>query len=61
MKDYGITRRKTAENTAKPQDAHRTAVLPQEYRKQFNENENENEEEKEDGKAKNRPPRVSFW
>ena len=64
MKDYGITRRKTAENTAKPQEAHRTAVLPQEYRKQFNENdnenENENEEEKEDGKANNRPPRVSF-
>ena len=58
MKDYGIARRKTAENTAKPQEPRRTAVLPQESRKQFNENVNENEEEKEDGKANNR--RVSF-
>ena len=57
MKAYGIARRKTAENTAKPQDAHRTADLPQKCRKQFNENENENiyEKEKEDGKAKSRP------
>ena len=58
MKDYGIARRKTAENTAKPQEPRRTAVLPQESRKQFNENVNENEKEKEDGKANNR--RVSF-
>ena len=58
MKQYGITRRKTAENTAKPQEPHRTAVLPQKDRKQFNENDNENEEEKENGKANNR--RVSF-
>ena len=58
MKDYGIARRKTAENTAKPQEPRRTAVLPQESRKQFNENVNENEEEKEDGKAYSR--RVSF-
>ena len=58
MKDYGIARRKTAENTAKPQEPRRTAVLPQESRKQFNENVNENEEEKEDSKANNR--RVSF-
>ena len=56
MKQYGIARRKTAENTAKPQEAHRTADLPQKIRKQFNENENvyENEEEKENGKAKSR-------
>ena len=58
MKDYGIARRKTAENTAKPQEPRRTAVLPQESRKQFNENVNENEEETEDGKAYSR--RVSF-
>lgn len=58
MKQYGIARRKTAENTAKPQDLHRTADLPQKDRKQFNENKNDNEEEKEDGKANNR--RVSF-
>ena len=58
MKQYGIARRKTAENTAKPQEPRRTAVLPQESRKQFNENVNENEEEKEDGKAYSR--RVSF-
>ena len=57
MKQYGIARRKTAENTAKPQEAHRIADLPQKSRKQFNENDNENvyEKEKEDGKAKNRP------
>jgi hypothetical protein len=57
MKQYGISRRKTAENTATPQDAHRTADLPQKNRMQFNENENENvyEEEKENGKAKSRP------
>ena len=58
MKQYGIARRKTAENTAKPQEPRRTAVIPQKDRKQFNENDNENEEEKEDGKANNR--RVSF-
>ena len=58
VKSYGIDYRKTAKNTAKLQDSHRTADLPQEYRKQFNDNENENEEEKEDGKANNR--RVSF-
>ena len=55
MKQYGIARRKTAENTAKPQEAHRTADLPQKSRKQFNENENVYEKEKEDGKAKSRP------
>lgn len=58
MKQYGIARRKTAENTAKPQEPHRSAELPQKSRKQFNENENENvyenEEEKENGKAKSR-------
>ena len=58
MKQYGIARRKTAENTAKPQEPRRTAYLPQKDRKQFNENDNENEEEKENGKANNR--RVSF-
>ena len=58
MKQYGITRRKTAENTAKPQEPHRTAVIPQKDRKQFNENDNENEKQKEDGKANNR--RVGF-
>ena len=56
MKQYGIARRKTAENTATPQDAHRTADLPQKNRKQFNENDNENEEE--NAKAKSR--RVGF-
>ena len=58
MKQYGIARRKTAENTAKPQEPRRTADLPQKSRKQFNENDNENvyenEEEKENGKAKSR-------
>ena len=58
IKSYGIDYRKTAKNTAKPQDSHRTADLPQKCRKQFNDNENENEEEKEDGKANNR--RVGF-
>lgn len=58
MKQYGITRRKTAENTAKPQDMHRTAVLPQKDRKQFNVNDNDNKKEKEDGKAYN--CRVGF-
>lgn len=58
MKQYGIARRKTAENTAKPQEPHRTAVIPQKDRKQLNVNDNENEEEKENGKANNR--RVSF-
>jgi transposase len=62
MKQYGIARRKAAENTAKPQEAHRTEDLPQKSRKQFNENDNENvyEKEKEDGKAKSRPSSVSF-
>ena len=58
IKSYGIDYRKSAKNTAKPQDSHRTADLPQKCRKQLNDNENENEEEKEDGKAKSR--RVSF-
>lgn len=58
MKQYGIARRKTAENTAKPQEPHRTAYLPQKDRKQFNVNDNDNVEEKENGKANNR--RVSF-
>ena len=56
MKQYGIARRKTAENTVKPQEAHRTADLPQKNRMQFNENDNENEEE--NAKAKSR--RVGF-
>ena len=60
MKQYGIIRRKTAENTAKPQELHRSANLPQNNRKQFNENENGNEEEKRNGNANNRQPRVSF-
>jgi hypothetical protein len=57
MKQYGITRRKAAENTAKPQELHRTADLPQKSRMQFNENEKENENQKENknGKAKSRP------
>lgn len=65
MKQYGIARRKTAENTAKPQEPPRSADLPQKDRKQFNENENDNEkvkineEEKEYGKATSRPT-VSF-
>ena len=56
MKQYGIARRKASENTAQPQEPHRSAVLPQKSRKQFNENDNENiyEKEKEDGKAKSR-------
>jgi transposase len=58
MKQYGIARRKAAENTARPQEPHRSAELPQKSRKQFNENDNENvyenEEEKENGKAKSR-------
>ena len=58
MKQYGIARRKTAENTARPQEPHRSAELPQKSRKQFNENDNENvyenEEKKENGKAKSR-------
>ena len=58
MKQYGIARRKTAENTAKPQEPHRSADLPQKSRKQFNENDNENKKEKEDGKAYN--CRVGF-
>ena len=58
MKQYGITRRKAAEITAKPQEPHRAAEIPQKDRKQFNDNYNENEKEKENGKANNR--RVSF-
>ena len=58
MKQYGIARRKTAENTATPQDARRTADLPQKSRTQFNVNENDNEDEEENAKANNR--RVSF-
>ena len=58
MKQYGIARRKAAENAAKPQEPRRTADLPQKSRTQFNENDNENvyenEEEKENGKAKSR-------
>ena len=54
MKQYGIARRKTAENTATPQDAHRTADLPQKNRMQFN----ENEKDEENAKAKSR--RVGF-
>ena len=56
MKQYGITRRKAAEITAKPQELHRTADSPQKSRMQFNENEKENEKEKENknGKAKMR-------
>ena len=61
MKQYGISRRKAAENTAKPQEPRRTADLPQKSRTQFNENENENEkeDEKKNGKAKSRTT-VSF-
>ena len=57
MKQYGIARRKAAENTAKPQEPHRTADLPQKIRTQFNENENGNKNEKENknGNAKSRP------
>ena len=58
MKQYGITRRKAAEITAKPQESHRTAEIPQKDRKQFNDNNNENEKEKEAGNANSR--RVSF-
>lgn len=60
IKSYGIVCRKTAKNTAKPQESHRTAELPQKYRKQFNENVNENEEEKGNGNANTGVPRVSF-
>ena len=60
VKSYGIDYRKTAKNTAKLQDSHRTAYLPQKDRKQFNVNDNENEEEKENGKANASVPRVSF-
>ena len=56
IKTYGIDYRKTAKNTAKLQDSHRIADLPQKDRKQFNENENENTKENGDVKA----PRVSF-
>ena len=57
MKQYGIARRKAAENAAKPQELRRTADLPQKSRTQFNENENEKETQKENknGKAKSRP------
>lgn len=33
MKQYGIVRPQAAKNTAKPQEMHRTADLPQKYRK----------------------------
>ena len=57
MKQYGIARRKAAENTAKPQEPRRTADLPQKSRTQFNEKEKENENQKENknGNAKSRP------
>ena len=57
MKQYGIARRKAAENAAKPQEPRRTAELPQKSRTQFNENENGNENQKENknGNAKSRP------
>ena len=55
MKQYGIARRKAAENTAKPQEPRRTADLPQKSRTQFNENENENQKENKNGNAKSRP------
>ena len=57
MKQYGIARRKAAENTAKPQEPHCTADLPQKSRMQFNENVNGNENQKENknGNAKSRP------
>ena len=58
IKSYGIDYRKTAKNTAKLQDSHRTADLPQKCRKQFNENDNENEYETKNADAK--APRVSF-
>ena len=56
MKQYGIVRRKAAEITAKPQEPHRAAEIPQKDRKQFNENDNKNvyEKENENGKAKKR-------
>ena len=60
MKQYGIVRPQAAKNTAKPQEPHRTADLPQKYRKQFNENENIKEKGKEDGTAETRHPTVSF-
>ena len=61
MKQYGIARRKAAENAAKPQEPRRTADLPQKSRTQFNEkvNEHEKEDEKKNGKAKSRTT-VSF-
>ena len=57
MKQYGIARRKAAENTAKTQEPHRIADLPQESRTQFNENEKENDNENgnKNGNAKSRP------
>ena len=61
MKQYGIARRKASENTAKPQEPHRSAVLPQKSRTQFNENEKENDDEKENQKGKARSfPTVGF-
>ena len=60
MKQYGIARRKTAEITAKPQELHRSAELPQKNRKQFNANENDNEKEKNNGNANTGTPHVSF-
>ena len=60
IKSYGIDYRKTAKNTAKPQEPHRSAELPQKNRKQFNANENDNEKEKNNGNANTGTPHVSF-
>lgn len=60
IKTYGIDYRKTAKNTAKPQEPHRSAELPQKNRKQFNANENDNEKEKNNGNANTGTPHVSF-
>ena len=60
IKTYGIDYRKTAKNTAKPQEPHRSAELPQNSRKQFNANENDNEKEKNNGNANTGTPHVSF-
>ena len=60
IKTYGIDYRKTAKNTAKPQELHRSAELPQKNRKQFKANENDNENEKNNGNANTGTPHVSF-
>ena len=60
MKQYGIVRPQAAKNTAKPQEPHRSAELPQKNRKQFNANENGNEKEKNNGNANTGTPHVSF-